>query len=120
MSSQITKYVDHLRSPVGYLSVLQPLPVDNVIFQQRLLEQLREEEEFYYNNAGDSEELLPVSQTKSPVTQAYSLWQFIEVAGASLNGINLLFDPSTTVEFVWENGSVEQINSGVDYNHTFS
>lgn len=119
MYPRINDYVSQLQKFDSRSSRDLPLPVDNSYFQQRLLEQLKEEEDFYNNyNSGDSGEL-PI-KNQSPVIQNYSLWQFEGTTGTSLDGINLIFESSAGIELVWGDGTVEQISSNVDYNHIFS
>ena len=47
----------------------------------------------------------------------YNLWDFSNSTGTTLNNVQLLFNPSTTVQIDWGDGSFENISSGNNYNH---
>lgn len=49
----------------------------------------------------------------------YNLWQFTASPGTKLNNVKLNFEPSTTMQIDWGDGSVETITSSTNYNHTF-
>lgn len=120
MTGRINNYVKQLheisrRIPVTPLQA----PVDNTQFQQRLWEQLREEEDFYYSS-GDSGVQRKPTQTPPPVAREYKLWEFVAPIGTSLNNVNILFDSSIAVEAIWGDGSVQLLNTGTKYNHTFN
>jgi len=49
-------------------------------------------------------------------------WGFSNSSGTTLNGVNVIYHPSLNdVQLDWGDGSQSQnINSGVNYNHTFN
>ena len=52
----------------------------------------------------------------------YQLWDFSNSpSGITLNDFNALYSPSNTVLIDWGDGTnPENINSGINYNHTFN
>jgi len=56
----------------------------------------------------------------SPIVPTHNLWNFPNSSGTSLNNVNLSFDPSTTVQINWGDGSIESISSDTNYNHTLN
>jgi hypothetical protein len=55
-----------------------------------------------------------------PDVSPYSLWDFPNSSGTSLNNVNLSFAPSTTVQINRGDGSIEIISSDANYTHTFA
>jgi hypothetical protein len=49
-----------------------------------------------------------------------NLWNFSHQSGTIINNVNLSFDPSTTVQINWGDGSIETISSDTNYNHTLN
>ena len=103
------------------------------IFLERLLE---EEKIFLYryslndrnisqqiNNeiemGGDSD--IGIVSTKPTATNfIINLWNFSPQSGAIINNVNISFNSPTTVQLDWGDGSLENITSDTNYNHTFN
>jgi len=64
--------------------------------------------------------LIGTTGASVPVVSPYNLWNFPNSGGTSLNNVNLSFDPSTTVQINWGDGSIESISSDTNYNHTLN
>ena len=64
--------------------------------------------------------LFDTSGTPSPVILPYSLWDFPNSTGITLNDVKVSFDPSATVQINWGDGSIENISSDNNYNHTLN
>jgi len=76
--------------------------------------------QFDSSGGGDSDGDIEKTPTETP-TNILNLWNFPTQSGAIIDNLNLTFNPSTTVEIDWGDGSQSQnINSGVNYNHTFN
>ena len=64
--------------------------------------------------------LIGTSGTPAPVLLPYNIWNFTNSAGTTLNNVNLVFNPSATTQINWGDGSIENISSDTNYNHTFN
>jgi hypothetical protein len=61
----------------------------------------------------------PVKATPAP---SFAFWQINESTGSSISNLNVVYDPSAVgIQIDWGDGSaLENIDSGVNYNHTFA
>ena len=64
--------------------------------------------------------LIGTTGEPAPVILPYNIWDFPNSTGTSLNNVNLLFNPSATVQINWGDGSIENISSNTNYNHTLN
>ena len=64
--------------------------------------------------------LIGTSGTPAPVILPYSLWDFPNFTGTSLTNVNVSFNPSAIVQINWGDGSIENISSDNNYNHTLN
>jgi hypothetical protein len=53
---------------------------------------------------------------------SYTVWDFSNSSGATLNNVNIIYDPSlNNVRLDWGDGtSPEKIDSGTNYSHTLN
>ena len=53
---------------------------------------------------------------------SYTVWDFSNSSGATLNDVNIIYDPSlNNVRLDWGDGtSPEKIDSGTNYSHTLN
>jgi hypothetical protein len=86
--------------------------------QQYIQEQL--EHDFYYHSGGGDGGGDKINS--NILTNSYTFWQISESAGSSITDLNVTFEPSdTVVQINWGDGSaLENINTNVNYSHTFA
>jgi hypothetical protein len=125
--NRVNDYVEALReaskgaSRVIAAPVAQPSANDKLseYYRQQYIEEQLEHDLYYHSEGGDGG---GEKVNSTPLTESYNFWQTSESAGSSITDLNVTFEPSdTVVQINWGDGSaLENINTNVNYSHTFA
>jgi hypothetical protein len=128
--NRVNDYVEALRevskgaSRGMAASVAQPSINEKLseYYRQQYIEEQLEHDLYYHSGGGDGGDRGGEKVNSTPLTESYSFWQTFESAGSSITDLNVTFEPSdTVVQINWGDGSaLENINTNVNYSHTFA